>query len=102
MTSPIEETIFAQLALVGEGKSIDPAAVAKALEPEGWRRLLGQVRSTSVGLARQGKLVITRHGKQADPEAFKGVYRLRMILDTDRRPEPIVEIVADDLGDEAE
>jgi hypothetical protein len=55
-----------------------------------------------VGLARQGKLVITRHGKQADPEAFKGVYRLRMILDTDRRPEPIVEIVADDLGDEAE
>ena len=101
MTSPIEETIFAQLALVGEGKSIDPAAVAKALEPEGWRRMLGQVRSTSVGLARQGKLVITRHGKQADPEAFKGVYRLRMILDTDRKPVPIVEIVAEELGDEA-
>ena len=30
------------------------------------------------GLARQGKIVILRHGKPADPEAFKGVYRLRL------------------------
>jgi Protein of unknown function (DUF3253) len=97
VTSPIEETIFAQLALVGEGKSIDPAAVAKAIDPEGWRRMLGQVRSTAVGLARQGKLVITRHGKQADPEAFKGVYRLRLLLESDRRPEPLADIVADEI-----
>jgi len=97
VTSPIEETIFAQLALVGEGKSIDPAAVAKAIDPEGWRRMLGQVRSTAVGLARQGKLVITRHGKQADPEAFKGVYRLRLLLESDRRPEPLADIAADEI-----
>jgi hypothetical protein len=75
--SPIEDVIFAQLAEAGDGKSIDPSAVAKAIDAEGWRRLLPQVRSTAVGLARQGKLVITRHGKPADPDRFKGVYRLR-------------------------
>jgi len=31
-----------------------------------------------VGLAREGRLVITRHGKPTDPNKFKGVYRLRL------------------------
>jgi hypothetical protein len=39
------------------------------------------VRNTARGLARQGKIVITRHGKPADPEKFKGVYRLRLPLE---------------------
>jgi hypothetical protein len=78
MTSPIEDTILSQLAELPAGKSIDPSAVAKALDAEGWRRMLPQVRSTAVGLARIGKLVITRHGKPADPDSFKGVYRLRL------------------------
>ena len=78
MTSPIEDTILTQLAALPAGKSIDPSAVAKALDPEGWRRMLPQVRSTAVGLARIGKLVITRHGKPANPDSFKGVYRLRL------------------------
>ena len=39
------------------------------------------MRATARGLARQGKIVITRHGKPADPEKFKGVYRLRMPLE---------------------
>ncbi len=60
------------------GKSIDPSDVAKLLQPERWQRILPQVRSTAVGLARQGKLVITRHGKPADPDSFKGVYRLKL------------------------
>ncbi|MDR3512204.1 MAG: DUF3253 domain-containing protein [Caulobacteraceae bacterium] len=76
MTSPIEEAIFALLAEVAAGKSVSPEQVARAVDAEGWRRLLPQVRATAVGLARQGRLVITRHGKPADPEAFKGVYRL--------------------------
>ena len=73
----ISDTIFAMLAEAGPGKSIDPAAVAKVIDPEGWRRKLPQVRNEAVGLARQGLLVITRHGKPADPDVFKGVYRLR-------------------------
>lgn len=75
---PVEATIFDLLGKVAPGKSISPEEVARAVDPEGWRRRLGHVRATAVGLARQGRLVITRHGKPADPEDFKGVYRLRL------------------------
>ncbi|ATQ42347.1 DUF3253 domain-containing protein [Caulobacter mirabilis] len=77
-TSPIEDAILDLLAKTPAGKSIDPAEVAKQLQPERWQRILPQVRATAVGLARQGKLVITRHGKPADPDSFKGVYRLKL------------------------
>jgi hypothetical protein len=78
MTSPIELAIFDLLSRQAPGKSVAPEEVARAVDPEGWRRTLGQVRSEAVGLARQGRLVITRHNKPADPEAFKGVYRLKL------------------------
>ena len=77
MTSPIEEVLFAMLDEIEPGKSVSPEQVARALDAEGWRRLLPQIRATVRGLARQGRVVITRHGKPADPENFKGVYRLR-------------------------
>jgi len=35
------------------------------------------VRATAVGLARQGKVMILRHNKPADPDGFKGVWRMR-------------------------
>lgn len=78
MTSPVETAIFALLATRDPGKSICPSEAARAVDAEGWRRLLPQVRAAAVGLARAGRLEITRHGKAADPEAFKGVYRLRL------------------------
>ena len=78
MTASIEDAVFALLAALAPGKSIMPETVARTVDPEGWRRILPQVRSTAVGLARQGRLVITRHGKPADPDHFKGVYRLRL------------------------
>ena len=78
MTSPIEDAIFALLDADNPGKSLMPETVARAVDPEGWRRQLPQGRSTAVGLARQGRLVITRHGKPADPETFKGVWRMRL------------------------
>ncbi|HYE44640.1 MAG TPA: DUF3253 domain-containing protein [Caulobacter sp.] len=77
MTSPIEDAILDLLAQQPAGKSIDPAQVAKRLQPERWQRILGQVRSTAVGMARQGQIVILRHNKPADPDSFKGVYRIR-------------------------
>jgi hypothetical protein len=76
--SPIEEAIVAALETAGAGKSVDPMSVAKALDAEGWRRLLPQVRAEAVGLARQGRLVILRHNKPADPDTFKGVWRMRL------------------------
>jgi hypothetical protein len=78
MSAQIETTILELLAAREPGKSISPEEVAKAADPEGWRRKLGHVRATAVGLARTGRLVITRHGKPADPDTFKGVYRLKL------------------------
>jgi hypothetical protein len=77
MTSPIEAAIFEALA-AKPGKSISPEDIAKGLDAEGWRRQLGHVRSTAIGLARAGKLVILRHNKPADPDTFKGVWRMRL------------------------
>jgi hypothetical protein len=76
--SPIEEIIFNLLSGLEPGKSLDPMQVARMLEPERWRRALPQVRAVAVGLARQGKLVILRHNKPADPDTFKGVWRMRL------------------------
>jgi Protein of unknown function (DUF3253) len=79
MSADVETAIFDLLnAKVAPGKSVSPEEVARTVDPEGWRRLLGQVRAVSRGLARQGKLVILRHNKPANPEDFKGVYRLRL------------------------
>ena len=66
------------LAELPAGKSLSPQQVAQAVTAEGedWRRQLPRLRAIVVGLARQEKLVVLRHGKPADPNAFKGVYRL--------------------------
>jgi hypothetical protein len=84
MSLEVETAIFDLLqAKVAPGKSVSPEDVARAIDPEGWRRLLGHVRAVARGLARQGRLVILRHNKPADPEDFKGVYRLRLPLPGD-------------------
>ena len=81
--SPIDEMIFKLLAELEPGKSLPPEAVARALDAEGWRRVLPQVRAAAVGLARQGRLVILRHNKPADPDTFKGVWRMRLPSEAD-------------------
>ncbi|WP_394761719.1 DUF3253 domain-containing protein [Phenylobacterium sp.] len=84
MSLEIETAIFDLLgAKIAPGKSVSPEEVARAVDPEGWRRLLGHVRAIARGLARQGKLVILRHNKPADPGVFKGVYRIRLPMPGD-------------------
>ncbi len=78
MSENIEAAILDLLGKLAPGKSISPEEVARAVDPEGWRRQLSQVRSTAVGLARAGRLVILRHNKPADPDDFKGVWRMRL------------------------
>ena len=78
MSDAIENAIFALLGKLAPGKSVSPEDVARAAAAEGWRRSLGRVRAVARGLARQGKLVILRHNKPADPEDFKGVWRMRL------------------------
>ncbi len=78
MSSPIEDAVFDLLARREPGKSICPSEAARAVDPENWRRLMPQVRATAIGLARAGRLEITRKGRTTDPDALKGVYRLRL------------------------
>lgn len=88
MSEAVESAIFDLLAKAPAGKSVSPEDVARAVDPESWRRTLGHVRAVARGLARQGRLVILRHNKPADPEDFKGVYRLRLPMDGDPAPTP--------------
>ena len=60
----------------GAGKTICPSEAARAVAPEDWRRLMPAVRRSAVALAKDGRIVITRKGKPADPDDFRGVYRL--------------------------
>jgi hypothetical protein len=78
MSAAVEAAILELLGRLPPGKTISPEDVARAVDSEGWRRQLGHVRATAVGLARQGRIVITRHGKPADPDTFKGVWRMRL------------------------
>jgi hypothetical protein len=41
-----------------------------------WHSLMQPVRRAAVRLAMDGRLLILRKGKPADPAEFKGVYRL--------------------------
>lgn len=81
MSDPIETAIFESLSGKAPGASVEPAEAAKILAGEQWRRMLPKVKATAVGLARQGRLVITKKGKAVNPDAFKGVIRLRLPLD---------------------
>lgn len=64
------------------GKSIDPTAIAQSFAATrgedglAWRHWLAHVRTAAIGMARKGELVIYRKGKPADPDDFRGVYRL--------------------------
>ena len=100
MNDPIEAAIFEKLAKADPknvgGKSIEPAEVAKELQPEQWQRMLPKVRATALGLMRQGRLTITKKGKAVDPDNFRGVTRLRQATEEEtalalnRRP-PVVK-----------
>jgi hypothetical protein len=78
----LEDTILDICAKAGPDKTIDPSAAAKAFSQArgedalAWRNWLAHVRSAAIGLARQDRLVIYRKGKPADPDDFRGVYRL--------------------------
>lgn len=74
--------LIALCAEAGPTRTICPTDVAKAFadargeDSLGWRAHLQNVRRVAVGLANEGRIVIYRKGKPADPETFRGVYRL--------------------------
>ncbi|GLK75293.1 hypothetical protein GCM10008171_05470 [Methylopila jiangsuensis] len=80
MSETIEDLLFRLAAERGPGKTLDPSEVAKAAAEqrgeEDWHKRLTDVRAAAVRLARRGRLAVYRKGKPADPETFKGVYRI--------------------------
>jgi hypothetical protein len=73
----IEATILRLLAETADGKTIGPTDVALVFEPgANWHLLMTPVRRAAVKLAMEGRIVIYRKGKPADPQDFKGIYRL--------------------------
>ena len=69
-------------AKAGPTQTIDPTDVARGFaevadRPSGhWHGYLQSVRDTAVALAKEGRIVIYRKGAPADPDTFRGVYRL--------------------------
>jgi hypothetical protein len=80
---PSEEVVAALVleltAQRGEGKTICPSEVARALggdHPDGWGPLMPAVRRSAVRLMKAGQVVIRRKGRPVDPDDFRGVYRI--------------------------
>ena len=76
--------ILRMVAERGPDKTICPSDAARALagdKPDEWGPLMQPLRRVAVRLAKEGRLVIYRKGKQADPDDFKGIYRLGLPRD---------------------
>lgn len=79
---PTLEALIMRMLHEADGRMVNPMVVAKHFA-EGrkgddanagtWAR---EVRNAAIGLARAGKIIIYRKGEPADPEDFRGVYRL--------------------------
>ena len=77
----IEETMLRLVAERGPGKTICPSEVARALagpNPDQWSPLMQPVRRIAVRLTKAGRITIMRKGKPADPDDFRGIYRLSL------------------------
>lgn len=79
-SSRVREAILALVNRRGAGKTICPSEAARQVSPDNWRRLMPDVRAEAIRLAASGDLAIYRKGKPVDPNSFKGVYRLGVIV----------------------
>jgi hypothetical protein len=62
----------------GPGRSLCPSEAARALSPEGWRRLMPAVREAAAALADDGLVAVTQKGRVVDPRAARGPVRLTL------------------------
>src|ERR1700735_2295214 len=61
MSASVETALLDLIEQVPPGKSVSPEEVARALDPENWRRQLRQGSGAGVARARRGRLSILRH-----------------------------------------
>ena len=75
----LEKTLLDLAGEQGAAKTFCPSEVARKVggsHPDHWGPLMVPLRRIAVRLANEGRLVIYRKGKPADPNDFKGIYRL--------------------------
>lgn len=73
---PLDRAIIGALTQAG-GKTLSAPEIAQKIAHDtDWHALLVPIRREAVALALAGRLVIYRKGKPADPNDFRGVYRL--------------------------
>jgi hypothetical protein len=79
--STLRETMMTLAAERGPARAVDPIEVAVAVagkDEKIWRRLMKPIRDEAVRLARDGRIVVLRKGKPADPATLKGLWRFRL------------------------
>src|SRR3954454_7506648 len=75
--SPLPVDFILHVLMRAGAGTLSAPEIAHAISPEGdWHGLLVPIRRAAVALAQAGRLVIYRKGKPADPDDFRGVYRL--------------------------
>lgn len=75
-TLSLEDSILATLHRA-DARTLSAPEIAHAIEPLGdWHGLLAPIRRAAVTLAHAGRVIIYRKGKPADPDDFRGVYRI--------------------------
>lgn len=85
----IEDAIRRELdGLRQANASIDPSAVARALDPEHWKKWMDPVRRVARALAERGTIEVTRHGKPVGEWPWRGVIRLRKPRSKAAAPDP--------------
>ncbi|MFK7800848.1 MAG: DUF3253 domain-containing protein [Anaerolineae bacterium] len=67
----------------GPEKSVTPGAVAQSIAEFDWQSMLKRVKQTATHQAKAGYIYIMRKGKPADPDDFRGVYKLRLVEGVD-------------------
>jgi Protein of unknown function (DUF3253) len=75
----LEQTALRLVAALQPGKTLSPSDIAQDIAGKAadqWGPLMQPLRRVAVRLAKEGRLVIYRKGSAADPDDFKGVYRL--------------------------
>jgi len=72
------ETILQLCAAAWPDETVRPEEIAMTLHEAEWQALTKRIRLAVKQLAEAGHVQILRKGKPADPDDFKGVYRVRL------------------------
>lgn len=72
------ETILQMCAAAWPDETVRPEDIAMTLHPLEWQGLTKRIRLAVKQLAEAGHIQILRKGKPAEPDDFKGVYRLQI------------------------